>query len=71
MNTIEPTPLAQASRDGDMLFTLGHVRAGDDYRLFLQFQVNPTNVGRRRADVTLYDGPTKLLTVHRTVTIYP
>jgi hypothetical protein len=71
MNTIEPTPLAQASRDGDLLFTLGHVRAGTVYRLFLQFQVDPTNVGHRNADVSLYDGGTKLLTIHRTITVYP
>jgi hypothetical protein len=71
MNTIEPSPLAQGSRDGDLYFTLGTVPKGQVYRLFLQFQVNPTNVGRRRADVALYDGNTRLLTVHRTITVYP
>src|SRR5579862_9636304 len=71
MNTIEPTPLGQASRNGDLLFTLGHVPAGHKFRLFLQFQVNPTNVGRRRADVTLYDGGEKLATIHRTITVFP
>jgi hypothetical protein len=71
INTIEPSPLGEASRNGDMLFTLGHIPAGQKYRFFMQFQVNPTNVGRRRADVTLYDGGTKLLTIHRTVTVFP
>jgi hypothetical protein len=71
MNTIEPSPLGQASRNGDLLFTLGHVPAGQKYRLFMQFQVNPTNVGHRRADVTLYDGATKIATIHRTVTVFP
>jgi hypothetical protein len=33
--------------------------------------VNPTNVGRRSADVALYDGDTRLLAVHRTITVYP
>jgi len=33
--------------------------------------VNATNVGRRRADVTLYDGATKLGAIHRTVTVFP
>jgi hypothetical protein len=70
-NTIEPSPLGQASRDGDLLLTLGHVPAGHVYRLFMQFQVNATNVGRRRADVTLYDGATKLGAIHRTVTVFP
>jgi hypothetical protein len=71
MNTIEPSPAAQGSRDGDLYFTLGAVPKGQVYRLFLEFQVNPTNVGRRRADVALYDGNTRLLAVHRTITIYP
>jgi hypothetical protein len=71
LNTIEPSPVAQGSRDGDLFFTLGTVPKGQVYRLFLEFQVNPTNVGRRRADVALYDGDARLLTVHRTITIYP
>ena len=71
MNTIEPSPLGQASRNGDLLFTLGHVPAGQKFRLFLQFQVNPTNVGHRRADVTLYDGGTKIAAIERTITVFP
>jgi hypothetical protein len=71
MNTIEPSPLGQGSRNGDLLFTLGHIPAGRKFRLFLQFQVNATNVGRRAADVTLYDGGTKLATINRTVTVFP
>ncbi|MGH2971752.1 MAG: hypothetical protein ACRDNM_09500 [Gaiellaceae bacterium] len=70
-NTIEPNPVGYGSRDGDLLLTLGHVAAGHVYRLFMQFQTNATNVGRRRADVTLYDGATKLGTIHRTVTVFP
>lgn len=71
LNTIEPTPLGQASRNGDMLFTLGHIPSGQKFRLFMEFQVNPTNVGRRRGDVTLYDGGTKIATIHRTISVYP
>jgi hypothetical protein len=71
INTIEPSPLGESSRNGDMLFTLGHIPAGQVYRLFMQFQVDPTNIGRRRADVTLYDGGAKLLTIHRVVTVFP
>jgi hypothetical protein len=71
LNTVEPSPLGEASRNGDLLLTLGHIPAGQKYRLFLQFQVNPTNVGRRNADVTLYDGGTKLVHIHRRLTFYP
>ena len=71
LNTIEPSPLGQASRNGDMLFTLGHIPTGQKYRLFMEFQVNPTNIGRRRGDVTLYDGGTKVATIRRTISVFP
>jgi hypothetical protein len=71
MNTIEPSPIGESSRNGDLVFELGHIPAGEKYRFWIQFQVNPTNVGRRTADVTLYDGGTKLAHIERTITVYP
>lgn len=71
LNTMEPSPVGEASRNGDLLLTLGHIKAGTKYRLFMQFQVNPTNVGSRHADVTLYDGGTKLVHLSRTLTFFP
>jgi hypothetical protein len=53
------------------VFDLGHVPAGHKYVLYMQFQINPTTVGRRSQNVRLYDGTTYLLTVHHSVTIYP
>jgi hypothetical protein len=50
---------------------LGHVPAGQKYMLFMQFQVNPTNVGRRPQTVRLYDDKQLLLTMHRKVTVFP
>jgi len=71
INTIEPSPIGQASRDGKLAFDLGHVPAGHSFILYMQFQVNPTNVGHRSQDVALFDGNTRLFTIHRAVTIYP
>ena len=71
INTIEPSPVGEASSDGKLSFELGHIPAGQSYILFMQFQVNPTNVGHRSQDVRLFDGKTRLLTIHRAVTIYP
>jgi hypothetical protein len=71
LNTVEPSPIGEASRDGRIALDLGHIPAGKDYILFLQFQVNPTNVGRRPTDVSLYDGDRRLLHVDRTLTIWP
>jgi hypothetical protein len=71
VNTIEPAPTAETSADGSLSLDLGRISAGDSYLLFVQFQVNPTNVGHRDRLVELYDGPQKLLTMNRAVTIFP
>jgi hypothetical protein len=71
MNTIEPSPVGEASRNGKLEFTLGHIPKNESYILFMQFQVNPTNVGRRPRTTDLYDGETKLASVDQTVTIFP
>jgi hypothetical protein len=72
INTIEPSPLGQGSKNGRLTFQLGHVPAGESYILFMEFQVNPTNIAwRRPQNVELDDGDTKVLTIHRDVFIYP
>ena len=71
INTIEPSPVGEASRDGRLTLDMGHLGAGHELVLWLQFQVNPTNVGRRSQGVELYDDTTLLAKVDRTVTVFP
>jgi hypothetical protein len=71
INTIEPSPSSETSRDGKLVLDLGRLAAGDTYRLYMQFQVLPTNVGRRSADVGLWDGATRVLHLDRTITVLP
>jgi hypothetical protein len=71
INTIEPSPLGESSHNGKLVLELGHVSAGQKYVLYLQFQVNPTNVGRRGQAVRLYDGKQLIATLHRIVTVFP
>jgi hypothetical protein len=71
INTIEPAPVEESSRDGKLTLEFGHVPAGDKLVVWMQFQVNPTNVGRRSQDVALYDDTTLLATIDRTVTVFP
>jgi hypothetical protein len=71
INTIEPSPVGEASRDGKLTLDYGHLGAGHKLVVYLQFQVNPTNVGRRSQDVALYDDTSLLTTANRTVTIFP
>jgi hypothetical protein len=71
INTVEPSPIGEASDDGKLVFELGHVPAGQKYVFFIHLQVNPTNVGHRSQDVELRDGDTTLVRIDRTITIFP
>jgi hypothetical protein len=71
INTIEPAPTDETSEEGRIALTLGPIKAGDSFLLFMQFQVNPTNVGRRSQNVELRDGETHIATIHRDVTVFP
>lgn len=71
INTIEPGPLGEASRDGRLAFDLGHVPQGESFVLYLDFQVNPTTIGVRNQDVELDDGADHVLTIHRRLRVFP
>jgi hypothetical protein len=71
INTIEPAPTEEASRDGDLALSFGPLDPGERLVVYMQFQVNPTNVGRRDAGVSLYDGETLIATDERTITVFP
>jgi hypothetical protein len=71
INTIEPSPTNETSENGRLVFELGSIKSGRTFVLFMEFQVNPTNVGRRPQDVELRDGDTHIATVDRMVTVYP
>jgi hypothetical protein len=71
INTIEPSPVGESSRDGRLALEFGHIPAGQKLVAWMQFQVNPTNVGHRSQDVALYDDTTLLAEVNRSVTVFP
>jgi hypothetical protein len=71
VNTVEPAPLGEASRNGDVAFQLGRVPPGERYVLWLQAQVNPTTVGRRDVTVELFDGESRIAAHERRFTVLP
>jgi hypothetical protein len=72
INTIEPSPIGEASDDGRLSFDLGHIPAGKAHILFMEFQINATNIAwRRPQNVELLDGTESLARIHRTITIFP
>jgi hypothetical protein len=71
VNGLAPQPISEASQNGKLTFTFGHVPQGRHLTFWISLQVNPTNVGDRTQDVRLYDGKRRLAVVERTITIFP
>jgi len=70
INTIEPSPVNEASRNGSLALSLGHLPAGSKYVLYMEFQVNPTTVGSRTLRASLEDGDLPVLTISRGLRIF-
>jgi hypothetical protein len=71
VNSIEPAPVDELGRDGRLALDFGPVAAGETATVYMEFQVNPTNVGRRSQDVELRDGDRLLARADRDVTVLP
>jgi hypothetical protein len=71
VNSIEPAPDSESSRDGRLVLSYGALEPGDSLRIYMQFEVNPTNVGRRRAGIDLDDAETRIARVDRHITVLP
>jgi hypothetical protein len=70
-NSLEPNPTDETSSNGRVAFSYGKLTAGHTLTVWLYFQVNPTNVGKRSGDVELNDGSHPITNVHRSLTIFP
>jgi hypothetical protein len=71
VNSIVPEPTSEASQNGKVVLSYGALLAGQTLVAWIYFQVNPTNVGKRREDVAITDGSAPLAELHRSLTIFP
>ena len=61
VNSIVPEPTESVSKHGSWSSSsYGKLEPGESLTSWIYFQVNPTNVGKRREDVELDDGETPL-----------
>jgi hypothetical protein len=70
-NTLEPQPMSEAGRDGRVVLSYDPLDAGDRLVVWMQFQVNPVDVGHRSYDVELDDGDRPIARIERTITVLP
>jgi hypothetical protein len=71
VNSVEPNPTDETSSNGRVTFTYNKLSAGHTLTVWLYFQVNPTNVGKRSEDVQLNDGSNQITSIDRSLTIFP
>jgi hypothetical protein len=71
VNSIEPAPVGEASRYGRVVLSYDTLQPGDVLRVWLQFEVNPTNVGRRSYALALDDAERPVARLARDITVLP
>jgi hypothetical protein len=71
VNSIEPAPASEASRDGRVVLSYDKLDAGDRLRVWFQFEVDPTNSGRRPYGVEFDDASTPVVRLAPSLTVLP
>ncbi len=71
INTIEPAPAEESSEGDRLVLKLQPLQAGETASLTLAFQVNPTTFGSQDQGVRLLDGGNPVVSLSRSVRIFP
>jgi len=71
LNGSAPQPSSESASARWQVWDFGAIPVGVPFHIWISWQANATNLGRHSAAVELYDGGTRLMTVQRTVTVFP
>jgi len=71
VSSIEPQPMSESSRNGQVELSYPQIAAGERLRVWLQFQVVPSYPGARRYRIELDNGKTLLAVVNRSLRVLP
>jgi hypothetical protein len=71
LNTVAPSPESESSSAEGLALNYSPLSAGETMTVWLNWQVNPTNVGSHDEDLELRDGAAPVAAVHRTLTVFP
>jgi len=71
INTTEPSAMSEATRNGRVVLSFDTLDAGERLTFWIQSQVNPTTVGRRRWGVELDDRSVPIARIQRTAFVFP
>jgi len=71
VNSSEPAPVGETARDGRVVLSYDALQRGGLLRVWFQFEVNPTNVGRRSYAVELDDAEQPIGRLSPDITVWP
>jgi hypothetical protein len=71
VSSIEPAAMSESSRNGLVELSYPPLIAGDRLRIYLDFQVSPTAVGRHSYGIELDEGTRRVARVQRNLTVLP
>jgi hypothetical protein len=72
VNSIEPAPGDEESRDGRLVLSYTTLEKGDVLKVWLQFEVDPTTgAGRRAYGLALDDDQTPVARIAHTLNVFP
>ena len=71
VNSTIPEPSDVTSSDGRVVLHYGSLGQAHTLVSWVNFSVNPTNVGERQENIDIKDGPTELAHINRSMTIFP
>jgi hypothetical protein len=71
INAVAPEPAGASSDAAHLKYRFDPLSAGRTLIVYVDLQTNPTNVGSRNADASLYDGDRRLVSIDRTQLNFP
>jgi hypothetical protein len=71
LNSIEPQPQSESSRNGRLVLSYSKLAAGDVLRIWFEYQVVPIYAGRRSYGLELDDERTAVGRIDRKLTVLP
>jgi hypothetical protein len=71
LNGLSPQPSNEGTQGRYQTWDFGPIQANQPLTVLISWQANPTNVGSHPETVAFYDGNNHVVTVHRSVFVFP
>lgn len=71
LNGVAPQPSTESGQAGRVSYQYDRLRAGQTMTIWMYFQFNSINVGHRSANVSRADGNRRIVSVERSLTVFP